>query len=610
MSKDKELEPLKEKIINITLLTGALSGVLLYLLSLINYRYIGFRISFIIDFTVIIILLFIAFYRKKLPLKLKSIIVISILFLLFISDTLELGANSENRMFIILIPFYTFLIYSLRKVIYVYLLAIFIFIGIGFLFHIGYIQLHINLNYRNLVFNTWIINAITITIISSAVVLIMARFQDEYKLLINNLQENNKKLTEQELYYREIFNSTSNAIFIYSLDGELLDINDTMIKMYGYSSREEVLNTDVWNFSNGSKKEVKEIRKKHFQELIKNKHLSFDWEAQKKDGTVFWINVDAKRIKIGQEERILSVVKDITKQKEDEIQLNLYRNHLKELIAERTKQLEQANEELKVSNETLEQQKEEIKAAFEELKNMQEQLIQSEKMASLGLLAAGVAHEINNPLNFIQGGIFGIESYFEQNLSDHYNEIKPLFEGIVEGVRRASEIVTSLNNYSRSDISQKEPCDIHEIIDNSLIMLKSKIKKGINISKNYTKKTFILIGNEGKLHQVMVNVLLNAIQAIKNEGEINIITEIDNNFLYIRVIDSGEGISKQDINKIFDPFFTTKEIGEGTGLGMSISAQIIKDHDGDITYKSEKGKGTEVIIKLPVNDIKKNKYNN
>jgi signal transduction histidine kinase len=222
-------------------------------------------------------------------------------------------------------------------------------------------------------------------------------------------------------------------------------------------------------------------------------------------------------------------------------------------------------------------------------------------MASLGVLASGVAHEINNPLNFIHGGINGVEMYIEENFNEqHLSEVEPFIKGIKEGVSRAAKIVTSLNHFSRSNNASIEVCNIHTIIDNCLIMLNNNLKYRIEIEKDYTSEPFILECNDGKLHQVILNILSNAEQAIEEKGTISISTKLENKDLVIRIIDSGIGISKDIISKITDPFFTTKEVGKGTGLGLSIAYKIIIENNGTIKHLSEEKKGTEVIITMPV----------
>jgi len=242
-----------------------------------------------------------------------------------------------------------------------------------------------------------------------------------------------------------------------------------------------------------------------------------------------------------------------------------------------------------------------LNSYIEELKTTQQYLVQSEKMAALGILTAGVAHEINNPLNFIQGGIVGIKSYFNDNIPEHLAQVEPLIDAMQTGVNRAAEIVTSLNHYSRRDDLPRTVCNIDNILDNCLLMLHNQLKSKVEVEKNYTNLPYVLICNDGKLHQAFLNIIANAGQAISKKGNISIVTQIVNEYLQITISDNGDGISDEDIKKIFDPFFTTKDPGKGTGLGLSITYKIIQEHKGTIEYESEVGVGTNVIVKLPIN---------
>jgi len=255
---------------------------------------------------------------------------------------------------------------------------------------------------------------------------------------------------------------------------------------------------------------------------------------------------------------------------------------------------------LSLKNRIIGFQKNEIENNLNKLKEAQNKLVQSEKMASLGVLTAGVAHEINNPLNFINGAYLGLNSFFTKKVPQYKEEVSVLLNGLQTGVERASEIVKGLNHFSRDSKSYNEECSLHKIIDNCLLMLKNKYRYSILIDKQYEQNEIKLIGNEGKLHQVFINILSNSIQAIEKNGVISITTTKNKNNISITIKDNGCGIKHENISKILDPFFTTKAPGEGTGLGLSIAYNIINEHHGDIEFESELNKGTTVKITLPI----------
>ena len=294
-------------------------------------------------------------------------------------------------------------------------------------------------------------------------------------------------------------------------------------------------------------------------------------------------------------------------------------------------------------------QAQQLTQLLEDLQQSQAQLIQTEKMSSLGQLVAGVAHEINNPVNFIYGNLNYANNYIKEllDLVELYQKYYPnpapeiqehsetidlefLREDLVKllasmkiGADRIRQIVLSLRNFSRVDQAEMKLVDLHEGIDNTLLILQNRLKgsgtlKAIEVVKNYGKLPPVDC-YAGSLNQVFMNIISNAIDALENKrnlvkpesknghsipGEfkptISVCTEIDNTHVRIIIADNGPGISESAKGKLFDPFFTTKPVGKGTGLGLSISYRIIVEkHKGNLTCISELGKGTEFIIEIP-----------
>lgn len=257
---------------------------------------------------------------------------------------------------------------------------------------------------------------------------------------------------------------------------------------------------------------------------------------------------------------------------------------LNQLVEDRTYELQEKNIKLK---ETL-----------NSLKETQSQLIESEKMASLGVLSAGVGHEINNPLNFIQGGAYALSQQLEKDKVPSKDKYKEILDVINEGVNRASNIVKSLGHFSRQREESDESCDVESIIDNCLTLLSTASKDKVQISKDYGANGFTFLGNEGRLHQAFLNILSNAIQAIPERGKIEIITEKTDHDLVVWIKDDGIGMSEEVRKQVLDPFFSTKPPGEGTGLGLSITYTILKDHNASLNITSRESVGTTVEIKF------------
>jgi two-component system, NtrC family, sensor kinase len=226
---------------------------------------------------------------------------------------------------------------------------------------------------------------------------------------------------------------------------------------------------------------------------------------------------------------------------------------------------------------------------------LEDQLLQAEKLSSLGLLAAGIAHEVNTP-------IAGISSYTQMLLKDMpaTDKRKPILEKIEKQTFRAAEIVNGLLNFSRMNGSEFKELDVNQLIDDSLGLLNHQLQLNhIRVDSHFDQSLPAVYGNMGKLQQVFINLFLNARDAMPSGGELAIQTGMSESMVVVDIIDTGVGISEEDIKKIFDPFYTTKPTGKGTGLGLAVSYGIIQEHGGRIFVDSNIGKGTHFQLKLP-----------
>jgi signal transduction histidine kinase len=291
-------------------------------------------------------------------------------------------------------------------------------------------------------------------------------------------------------------------------------------------------------------------------------------------------------------------------------------------VEERTSALKKSNSELMTT--------------LTELKQTQSQLVNAEKMASLGQLTAGIAHEINNPINFVVSNVKPLQRDIEDihELVNKYHDLKNgeqlqekieeinkfrkeidydyikeeisgLLKGIEEGASRTADIVKGLRVFSRLDENDLKKTNIVDGIESTLTLLNPELSGSIDVVKNYNKIPDIECF-PGKMNQVFMNILNNAIFAIKankdrkEKGKLVISTSADDKYVTISIKDNGTGMTEEVKTKVFEPFFTTKDVGKGTGLGMSITFSIIEDHHGLIELNSEYGQGTEFVIKLPV----------
>lgn len=269
-------------------------------------------------------------------------------------------------------------------------------------------------------------------------------------------------------------------------------------------------------------------------------------------------------------------------------------------LQNKARTIHEQREELQAQNEELEERRQELKSQNEQLRSTQDQLVHSEKMASLGILTAGVAHEINNPINFIYNGSVAVEQHMSEKCPEQLNEIRPFLEAINTGVSRAYSIVKSLNKYSRSKPWNYIEYDLHEVVEDCLTMLYNQHKDHVEIKREFAGVQISVMASEGQLHQAFLNILSNAIQAIDGRGTVTIRTRLKNETAEVAMSDNGQGISPEDQKKIFDPFFTTKDPGKGTGLGLSITQKIIYEHNGSINFQSALNKGSVFTVHFPL----------
>ena len=334
--------------------------------------------------------------------------------------------------------------------------------------------------------------------------------------------------------------------------------------------------------------------------------------------------------------RINQLKKDRQKAKEKELNTSLLNEkiqreqniELERSVTERTSELTEMNDSLA---ETL-----------EDLKSAQQQLIQSEKLASLGQLTAGIAHELNNPINFVTSSAQSLKRDFadlkevietvsvlqpmSDKLSDELKvviqrmkdlditftlkEIDELLAGVVDGAERTAEIVSGLRIFSRMDGNQSSEANINELLTSTLIILRSNLKDEADVLTEFSENLPNINCQPGKLNQVFMNIITNAAQAtmetqlIRSEREVRVRTRLVNDsgkqFIQVDITDNGVGMSEQKISQIFNPFFTTKGVGQGTGLGLSIVKGILDDHDATIEITSEIDKGTTFLLSFPL----------
>lgn len=314
-----------------------------------------------------------------------------------------------------------------------------------------------------------------------------------------------------------------------------------------------------------------------------------------------------------------------------ELDLQRRQVEIQDKVDVRTHELSVSNRQLHETARALEQEKKEQQALITQLQEAHAQLLQSEKMASIGVLAAGVAHEINNPVAYVYSNLGSLHDYCTGllRLLEAYESLRPqaandphmmeavehireeidlpylrddllaLVEESRNGLQRVREIVSNLKNFSRVGEAEWQMSDLHSGIDSTLSIVHNELKYKAEVVKEYGELPLIEC-IPSQLNQVIMNLLVNAAHAIEERGTITLRTGTEGDEVWLEISDTGKGIAPENMKKIFDPFFTTKPVGSGTGLGLSVSFGIIEKHHGRIEVKSQVGVGTTFTVHLPV----------
>jgi PAS domain S-box-containing protein len=438
------------------------------------------------------------------------------------------------------------------------------------------------------------------------------RREAERKKMEETLRENEEKR-------RIILEDMEEAYYEADISSKFTVVNNALCNGVGYA-REELIGREYWHLVDEGT--FKMLQKAVDRSYKTNEPISLlDMEMIRKDGTklIYETSISVMRDIEGTLIGFRGISRDVTKRRQMEDALK--RNH-RELI-KKNKEIDKNRGNIQLTLKKLED-------AYEELKTSQSKILRQEKMASIGQLAAGVAHEINNPVAFIMSNLRTLDKYLDRltdfiqtqseviksfkdqdsvkklkkkrkelKLDYVIEDIKGLITESIDGSERVQKIVNELNCFSRMDEEEYKNADINECIESAINIVWNELKYKSTLKKDYGNLSLTKCYPR-QMDQVFVNLLINAAQAIEDQGEIKIKTWEDGRSIWVSISDTGCGIPQDDINKVFEPFFTTKNVENGTGLGLSITYEIVQRHKGEITFESKVGKGTTFTIRMPV----------
>lgn len=405
-----------------------------------------------------------------------------------------------------------------------------------------------------------------------------------YQGIIRDITERKqaeKALKESEQKYRSIFENAVEGIFQSTVKGHFISINPATAHMHGYDSPEEMIKAV---FDIEAQLYVDQERRKEYVRLLKDKERveNFEAEMYRKDGSKIWtsMNVRAVRDDAGNILYFEGAIEDITERKLAEEKLHI-------LLAE------------------IEDKNRELHKAYAELKTSEASLVQSEKMSSLGLLSAGIAHELKNPLGIILQGI----NYVQLSVEDEM--MKEVCERTKKSAIRADTIIQNLLNFARQTPPSLGETDICLLIEEVLVMVEHQMSlRNIKVIRNFSSDIPAINVDSNQMKQVFINIFINATDAMKDGGTISItimqeLNKEEQPCIAIKITDTGKGIPEDVLSKVFDPFYTTKRNSGGTGLGLSVTKGIIDHHRGSIDIESKIGEGTTITIMFLCDLLKK-----
>lgn len=418
---------------------------------------------------------------------------------------------------------------------------------------------------------------------------------------------------------RATLESTGNGILVLDWNGRIGSMNQRFGRMWGLPpdllQRQD--DAEIIAFIAGSVLESDCVRAR-FHELAEHGHT--EDTLHHVDGRVFELGSRPQYLADQIVGRVFSV-QDVTQRTRDAQALRESRDQLEQRVRERTAELETLNADLQ-------HEKERLAELIRELEAAQAQLMQSERMASIGQLAAGVAHEINNPVGFVNSNLGSLKLYVDKlmHLLTVYEQAEaalpaPVLQTVqaikaevdldfmradladlvaesLDGLQRVTRIVQDLKNFSHPDESDRQLADIEQGLESTLRVVWNELKYKAEVVKLFTGLPQ-LVCHPFQLNQVFMNLLVNAGQAIDTQGTITVRTGHDDAWIWVDIQDTGKGIAPAHMQRIFDPFFTTKPVGKGTGLGLSMAYGIVKKHGGHIDVTSEVGQGTCFRVWLP-----------